>query len=656
MSICDLASRATQGLTSGTGGSIVGSVANVLSVLGTADIGIQLGTGGQAGLFDLPGLLNQAGIECANPDTGEVTLVSPAQWYGNGMSCDGLRNPDSDRIRKELEDFERREQLRNNIKQQTGINVNGHSQEILKEIDKIGSNIAGGFGNNGGGLQFDYDGILKSTLFTFSYDSIVSINSGIPHHFKQIYSSPELPQPDRIISQGQRTMANSVQSSTVVDYFEGIIIVTGVSGFIGFGFVNGVADALTTRSVSIEENKPHRGTLTGGWTKSSIRVRSGKKEIIFEPSNVPPPGAYIITNIGPPQQRDPTDPCNDGKRKKDPMPCSQCKLTPDLIKKIYELHAATGTARLISGQLYNPEGQIQGWGRQLYGASGMAGGGVRCSTLLDYISATATPEYYRLGLQRLPAFVPESLVNKSDLPSEVAALKTKVLADVTSFLEWMILTLEELIGQFPIPFEVTDEGKTNKVKVWNIAEALGELYGMQVKIVEDADQGVQWGVRAATEASKSGNAAVKTLHLLNEISDFLGAIKSQGLKEIDCTFTPDGLNLQTTEEMLKPSKQTLMVTNIEDGRSLLGLLLNINYWSQVAGRANFQTLKNNPATGQPLMPGDVIKEEKKNNRGFNKKFDEWRRKRQQPSAEIPNDQRPRGHTIPDIKVIEVPNR
>jgi hypothetical protein len=227
------------------------------------------------------------------------------------------------------------------------------------------------------------------------------------------------------------------------------------------------------------------------------------------------------------------------------------------------------------------------------------------------------------------------------------------LQDLSSFVEWTFLSIEEILGEWPVKFEVTDDGKTKNVDLWNISEALAELFGMQVKVVEDADQSVQWGVRAATEASKSGNAAVKALHLLTELVDFCGGIKSQGTITVDCTFTPDPTIGQTTEEMLKPSKQTLFVTNIQDGRSLLGLLLNINYWAQISGRANFQTLKNNPQTGNALLPGDVIREEKKRNRGFNKKFDEWKRKRQQPQTAIPNDSRPRGATIPDIKVIEV---
>lgn len=337
------------------------------------------------------------------------------------------------------------------------------------------------------------------------------------------------------------------------------------------------------------------------------------------------------------------------------MPCSQCKLTPEIIKQIREVHQSVGFQKLMKP--FNPTEQIDYWGKALY----MANGSVNSlkppvpKDLIDIITMVSTAIYYRLGLQKFPADVPESLVNKnSGLAGAIP--KMKKLQDLSSFLEWSFLAIEEVLGEWPVKFEVTDDGKKTDVPLWNISEALAELYGMQVKVVEDADMGVQWGVRAATEASKSGNAAVKSLHLLNEISDFLGAIKSQGTVTVDCTFTPNPSVGQTTEEMLAPSKQTLFVTDIQDGRSLLGLLLNINYWSQISGRANFQTLKNDPQTGQPLLPGDVIKQEKKKNKQFDKKFDEWRRKRQQPTVNIPNDQKPKGSTTPDIKIIEIPEK
>lgn len=658
MSICSLATEAVTGLTSGSGGSLVSNVANVLGVLGAADIGIQIGTGGQAGLFDLPNLLNTPGIDCNG------VLVTPIQWYANGMSCDGLVNPDQQRIEREIREFEERQRLREEIRTATGYNPPpGHTNETLRRLREQANTIPTGFDDGSGsprnGLMFDYDGtafikgVTSNYQYSLSYVNGVSIAESTDS-WQSNFSSQ---QP---IYRGQTTTSNSVSQSATNTYtdLEGSFSNTTSqkSGFTGIGWGGFALISVSVFLFSSTQAPSKRFTYQN---ISNIILRNSASTIRFEPVGVPPPGTLIITNIGgggnPP--RDPVSQCNDGNRRRQPMPCSQCNLTPDIIKMIRDLHVATGAGRLAAGTFIHPEREVEKWGTQLYESGGaIAGMGVRCSNLIDVATATAAAPYYRMGLQRFPAMLPESLVNKGPMPDEAALMaKLRSVPDLASFLEWAFKIFEELIGQFPIKYEVTDDGKTNKVDVWNVSEALAEIYGMQVKVVEDSDQSVQWGVRSATEASKAGNAAVKTLHLLNEITDFLGPIKSQGTKIVDCTFNPDPTVGMTTEEMLKPSKQTLMVTDIQDGRSLLGILLNINYWSQVSGRSVFHSLNNNPATGKMQLPGDIIKEEKKKNRGYNKKFDEWKQKRQQPATNIPNDQKPLGVKIPDIKVIQQPD-
>ena len=639
--ICDLAAKAAQGLSAGNGAAIVNSVANVLGVLGAADIGIQLGTGGQAGLLDLPGLANTAGIECTDPDTGEVTYVTPLQWYGNGMSCSGLKNPDQERIKKELETFQKKQEINSKLRSLQGMNATiptdtlptdtNELEKIAKEIEKLGK-------SKNSGMTFDYPGMLSALVFSIDHFRLGGMDETTKVNYS--YQKP--------VNKGEKLIRveESVRGRSGKDFGAPTYGYSSWTQVAGSSFKKGQSGGVEGWNAIYLE-------ASAFW----FNVDKNSANYSFVPSFTPSPGAYIVTEIGGGtniRPRDPTTPCDNGGKPSQPMPCSQCKLTPEIIKMIRETYGAVGAQRLMSGVPFNPEKEVENWGRTLYQSAG--GAGVKCSTLIDIATATAAAPYYRMGLQRFPALVPKSLVNKSPLPNmanDIANLRN--VTDLASFLEWFFLAFEEILGEWPIKFEVTDDGKSKPVDLWNISEALAEIYGMNVKIVEDSDQGVQWGVRAATEASKSGNAAVKALHLLTEIADFLGAIKSQGTLEIDCTFTPNPSVGQTTEEMLSPSKQTLFVTNIQDGRSVLGLLLNINYWSQIAGRANFQTLKTNPATGQMQLPGDVIKQAKKDKKIFGKKFDEWRKKRQQPNTAIPNDQKPKGVGIPDIKVIEVPD-
>ena len=192
--------------------------------------------------------------------------------------------------------------------------------------------------------------------------------------------------------------------------------------------------------------------------------------------------------------------------------------------------------------------------------------------------------------------------------------------------------------------------------MWNVAEALGDIFGALIKVVEDSDIGVQWGIRSSVEASKAGNAALKALHLLKEFVKFSGALTQDDILKVQSTFTPDPLQAQSAEDMLKPSTQDITVTNVIDRRSLLGLLLNISYWCQISGRSVYGDLTNNPATRQPNMPGDGIREMKRTSRVNNKRWDEWRRKRQQRRNVSLDDQPPGGEHPPEIKDISPQQR
>ncbi|GET43000.1 hypothetical protein [Microseira wollei] len=95
--VCDLVRQASQGL---QGAGTLGNLVNALNALSIPDISIRLGSRGKAGLFDLPFLLNEKGIECYSPELGDSIYVTPLQWYANGMSCSGLRDPDREALQK----------------------------------------------------------------------------------------------------------------------------------------------------------------------------------------------------------------------------------------------------------------------------------------------------------------------------------------------------------------------------------------------------------------------------------------------------------------------------------------------------------------------------------------------------------------------------
>lgn len=665
MSICSLASQAVGGLTQGTGGSILGNVANVLGVLGAADIGVQLGTGGEAGLFDLPNLLNTAGIECVDSE-GNVTLVTPIQWYANGMKCDGLRNPDQERIRREIEDFENRrrlrEEIRNNQNIETGPGTGAASLQHIKE-----QGLGDGFGQSNSNISFDFDGILffkgvtTSSTFFSTWMAFQGLLAG-----GQSSKSP-VPQDElrAIIPSGKMTQTGVSRFSTASSYADATLYNSSVEKWRYFSnilvidkFGNPTMGSNPTIQSFRVNNFTRSGELNNSMTNLTVESTgtTGYVAQLRFVADVPPPGIFIDVTPGDSRPRDPVSPCNDGRRRRQPMPCQQCKLTPDLINKINQLHKACAADRLANGMPYFPEKDIRSYGRQLYQTNpNNVNGQVKPGNLIDVIAATIAAEYHRLGLQRLPAELPESLIPKTNALAEAVDRDTVKVDNCLSFHEQIFKLHDEVLGQWPIHLKVTDDGKTNDVKLWNLSEAVAELYGMQTKVVEDADLAVHWGIRSATEASKAGNAALKALHLLQELVKFTGVITTPGTITVTSTFTPDPVGKQTTEQMLQPSVQTLMVTNIVDGSSLLELLKTISYAAQISAKAVLQPLKPNPATGQPAMPGDFIKTERKKRRVDDKAFEKWKKEKEQPLANIPEQQRPPGYKVPDIKVMPQPD-
>lgn len=652
--ICDLTKQAVSGLIgNGSAGGIapvVNSIASVLSVLGAADIGIQLGTGGQAGLFDLPNLLNTAGIECVDPNTGEVTLVTPAQWYGNGMSCDGLKNPDQDRIKKEVEDFEKKLQDRNEIKNKTGIDLPlSHTKESLEKIKEKNNKIVTGFGKTGTGFVVDFDSkiiVEKESSYSVSYVGGVW---GTPFMSSDEYEGSSIFEGmvrKGSVSQTKKTSNHSTSSyhdevsdeffTNTNSYIQIVSSIAGIGGIIG----------LSSATINAQSSTAGLSSRFSYQLISNVTLDAIKPKISFDPG-IQSPGAYIdITPGDNNRRRDPKDPCDGGR--KQPVPCQNCKLTPDLIKKINDLHRATGADRLANGTYsYYPERDIRSYGKQLYQQNPASSNGfTRPRNLIDVIAATVAAEYHRLGLQRLPAELPESLISKTN--------KVAKVNNTLSFHEQIFKLQDEVLGQWPIEFKVTDDGKTNDVKLWNLAEAVADLYGMQTKVVEDADLAVHWAIRAAIEASKGNNSALKVLHLLQEFVKFTGCITAPGSLTVQCTFTPDPVAKQTNEDMLKPSTQTIVVTNIVDGSSILELLKTISYASQISAKAVLQPLKPNPANGQTQMPGDYIKTERKKRKADDKAFEKWKQEKEKPISNVPPDQQPPGYKVPDIKIVQQP--
>lgn len=673
MGICQAVAEAASGIRAGVQSPVGNGLLNVLNAIGAADIAIRLGSGGQAGLTDLPGMFNTAGIPCYSPQLGDTIYVTPTQWYANGMSCEGLRDPDREALERRIRELQEAAEARNRIRQNHDItlppNINSQvSNGLNEELNRNNAFFNNGFRNPNGSLEFLAAGILSlsqvtgETIFTAGgwTDGEGNWNpSGFPN---SSYSSPSTKEIN--VQPGDKIVPTRTSWS---DSFGGWTELSWVLKRPGF------SDTLVeNRFVSSNQNfLGQSSSYSGRYLYQGVGVRGTLAEYGFSatPSATAPPttnGFESNFPIAPPiRPEPPEEPCMGGCSCGQ-MANQQQRQNQNLERLIREIHTAVSASKFANGAfMFQPEQLIESQGKTLYGQNPGRGGSVKVGNLLEAVSAAISSHYHRSGLHRFPAKVPDSLIPMTNDAAEAADVIDDItLHDAMGWQEWWFKQWEAATGQYPIEYEITDDGQKKKVKLWNQSEVLGEIFGMGLKIQEDSDLGVQWGVRAATEASKSGNAALKTLHLLQEYVKWSGCLTSNGKDDfikVTSTFSPDpDADPTKAEEMLKPSKQDLQVTNIVDGRSLLGLLMNINYWTQISGKANFGDMgAANPLVQSPRqttnMPGDGIKEIRKKERANDRKWDEWKRQKQQPNTTVPQGQQPPGG-LPTPNIVEIPRQ
>lgn len=650
---CNLVKEAAQGLSNG---ATISRLISALGALAAVDTAIQIGSGGSAGLLDLPGLFNEKGIECYSPELGDSIWVTPLQWYANGMKCDGLRDPDREALKKFADEAD--EKKRASIKQGSS-NYPIPNVDIPPEYPGTIPNFNQGFPGETTSVIFDKKGELKVESseqsgsliwWTWLTPAYPLINNSFKPPKKEVF---EIKPGDRIIKRFTSSPAEPRPGFTA----DGITVPTLNGGVFEQTTTlqrSGQPNVLISRQFFSYRDSLDRPWFWGNFKKvTDVSTFNKPADLKFKPEEPKPKPPWVWN---PKYNPDIEDPCKMGCSCKDINALvRQSRQTDQSLRRlIEEIHRATAAGFFRTAQQFSPEQRIEQMGKQIYAQSPGRGGKVPVSNLLDATAALIAAEYHRLGLHKFPANVSKNLIPDPNAAVEAVDRDFIDLQTLADFLEWQVRIDDERLGEWPVKIEVDDDGKTKIVPLLNIAEALGDIYGALIKVVEDSDISVQWGIRSAIEASKAGNAGLKTLHLLKELVQFSGALTGPGFIKVDSTFTPNVIEAGTQEDMLKPSKQDLEVTEIVDKRSLLGLLLNISYWSQISGRAVFGDLSNNPATGRPNMPGDGIKEMRRRTRIFDKRWDEWRRKRKQRRNIPTADQPPGGEHPPDIKDISAP--
>jgi hypothetical protein len=247
--------------------------------------------------------------------------------------------------------------------------------------------------------------------------------------------------------------------------------------------------------------------------------------------------------------------------------------------------------------------------------------------------------FYRLGLHRLPAELPEFLFNEGKEEKDDKPVK---IADLMSLNEWLIKNLDALFGEFPLKIKYKNlEGKEETLQVDNIAETLAEIIGLSINIATDADTSVAIGFKNLIEATKASNAAIVAGDYARANSEYLGYKGREINREVKLTYTP---NKNSIIEALKPSKSNLVGFEIQDNENLQEQIAKLLIVTQIIKSAFYF-----PYRPGDTLTGDSIREQKEKDK--EKADEDWEdllKELNNPSGvnKIPGNPKPR---IRDIK-------
>jgi len=271
---------------------------------------------------------------------------------------------------------------------------------------------------------------------------------------------------------------------------------------------------------------------TGAVHRYSIYVPDGisaRIHSIRQAGRVPPLHGQRWGNLCTPAPRPPVPP----NRRGDPpdMACCSCQDIERIIAaKLRPIYTILGWEPSAAPIRVAPETLIKQFGPTIYGGTNPGIGQVEVANLPQLTAAIAAANFYRGGLHRLPAELPNlSGDDNSDT----------TVHDVVTLWEWFIKELDGFIGHFPLKVKiVTDDGSEKEVKIDNVADFATEILGALVPIADDANLAHQYAARATAEAAKAANAAIVSQDYSKANAQFLGYRGNVVERSIPISFTP----------------------------------------------------------------------------------------------------------------------
>ncbi|MBD2090975.1 hypothetical protein H6F67_14055 [Microcoleus sp. FACHB-1515] len=216
--------------------------------------------------------------------------------------------------------------------------------------------------------------------------------------------------------------------------------------------------------------------------------------------------------------------------------CSCAEIERIIDRKLLALLGFNEARRLT----FNPEDFVKAMGNQTY-ANFDDPKDVQVGTMPQLLAAIMATNYFRSGLQRLPATVPTQLAESNN--------NTTKIQDAMSWNEWEIKQMDGLLGAFPLPIKYKDSsGETKEIKLQNVSEALAEIVGIALSLNADTDVLISLGFKGVLEAIGARIAATTATDYASANAEYLGYRTKQERREVKVSVNTGTTNMKEALE------------------------------------------------------------------------------------------------------------
>lgn len=233
----------------------------------------------------------------------------------------------------------------------------------------------------------------------------------------------------------------------------------------------------------------------------------------------------------------------------------------EMKKKVDQIYFLLGGPRFYANSPENPgfrtqlEPELIVKGKAFY-----TNGHAQINDMVDLVLSTHIPTYFRSGLHRLPAQLPEKLYLKAGEQEKISPVETLV-----ELQQWQFRQTDSVLGSYPISIKYKDaQGAEQTIHLQNMAEATTEIIGLLLSNDSDVDLSNEMIVKLIGEVVQNKAQMSLSVDYLRAIADFLGFKYEVGKKSMPLPINPSKNSIKGFLEKSDQDIQSITLSEPDD--------------------------------------------------------------------------------------------